>query len=341
MVLTEEHGEATFRVNDLTRVEISAQHQAMLNLRPVPQAGGPQTGVAGNGPPPPPARPAKAGQAANHNHTASDETTRTGRQAEPAQGQPHDTNVLTDPWRGNNQELDGQGEPIPPVHPVRTRRPWYPEGREGSQQPPTGKGWPVRGDGRCLYRAYARALFDPAHVYARTSNGTGTNPVIEEMEVNLADRLRRETCNEMERRPARYFGNEADAGTLATIRHLRNPSEWGSYPAQLALAEITGAPSIAYCRNPRIRQWYDTGLAQQRAGQHGTQEEMVTLLYDGLYHYELMNMTKLGLDSPIIQNPEIVILHEVAERGNIPAHRDKLESTYVSLSFYIRTLWTA
>ena len=84
IVLTEEHSEATFRVNDFTRVEVSAQRQAKMFLQPVPQAGGPQTGVAGNGLPPPPARPAKAGQAANHKHTASDETTRIGRQAEPA-----------------------------------------------------------------------------------------------------------------------------------------------------------------------------------------------------------------------------------------------------------------
>lgn len=162
--------------------------------------------------------------------------------------------------------------------------------------------WEVVGDNRCLLRAYARGIYDPAGVYHRNQGGEPQDVFLRNIEVWLADTLREKAVETMSQRPERYRTGmeEGEGGEWEKyLESMAQTNTWGDQVVTQALADLTGIPAVTYMKQnnnaPPVEMGMlvpDKGVGRDESG--GQQGASIVLTYNGRNHYQRTNPSSLG-----------------------------------------------
>jgi len=133
---------------------------------------------------------------------------------------------------------------------------------------------PIKGDGRCLFRAIARSL---AHVEGR--------PLTESYETKDADALRKAAmyviCNE--KREAFEQAKVIEGDMKTYCRNMNSPNFFGGEPELFVLAEELRRPIAVY-----VPQGSGFKAIVEYGAKYGSERPRVRILYNGQNHYDAL-----------------------------------------------------
>lgn len=147
----------------------------------------------------------------------------------------------------------------------------------------------VLGDGRCMFRAVCRAVYDPLHKVKRNAGGEPLEESCCVRERSLADSLRAKLCTLMRERAAEVAELLADSASVGVyIASIEEPCAWGDAICLRFLPDLARRPIQVYAHNWEEQRLFDAGMYLPRdTSKHSSPS--IFLWYDGKIHYDLVS----------------------------------------------------